>query len=73
MATTPYLPASEPLAPLPMRVVVDRHIPTGIVMYGYTDNMVRTYAAEQVAAERARWIKVLAAMRRRSIQKMTKI
>ena len=42
------------LGPLPARVVVDRHIPTGVVTYGYTDEMVTAYAAEQVAAERER-------------------
>ena len=43
------------LGPLPARVVVDRHTPTGVVTYGYTDAMVIAYAAEQVAKERERW------------------
>ena len=47
------------LPPLPARVPVDRHIPTGIVTYGYTDEMVRAYGAACAAVERERiaaWI-----------------
>jgi hypothetical protein len=34
------------MPPLPPKVVTDRHIPTGIALYGYTDSMVRAYARE---------------------------
>lgn len=42
--------------PLPDRVVIDRHTPTGISIYGYTAQMMRDYAKAEVekaiAAER---------------------
>lgn len=44
---------------LPARVVVDRHLPTGISIYGYTAAQMRDYAAQEVAAERER---ILAAL-----------
>ena len=45
------------LPPLPPRVPVDKHLPTGVVIYGYTNDMMcdyaRDYARANVAAKDA--------------------
>ena len=41
---------SIPFPPLPARAVVDRHIPTGIVTYGYTDAQLRARDIEVAKA-----------------------
>ena len=42
--------ADVKLPPLPPRVPVDKHLPTGIVIYGYTHVMVRDYARDYARA-----------------------
>lgn len=46
--------STERPGPLPATVVIDRHIPTGVSIYGYTADQMLAYAAQQVAAERER-------------------
>jgi hypothetical protein len=46
--------SSEGLGPLPPKRVLDRHLPTGIALYGYGADDMRDYAAAAVAAERER-------------------
>ena len=41
------------LGPLPAKVPVDRHLPTGVVTYGWTEHQVRAYAIAEVAKARA--------------------
>ena len=41
--------ADVKLPPLPPRVPVDKHSPTGVAIYGYTHVMVRDYARACVA------------------------
>jgi hypothetical protein len=41
--------AETDLLPLPPRVGVDKHLPTGVVIYGYTHDMMRDYARANVA------------------------
>ena len=41
------------LPPLPPRVPVDKHLPTGVVIYGYTNDMMRDYARDYAAAKDA--------------------
>lgn len=36
--------------PLPEKVVVDRHLPTGVVIYAYTDDQLREYGRQRVQA-----------------------
>ena len=38
--------------PLPAKQVVDRHIPTGIAIYGWTEKQMREYANAAVLKER---------------------
>ena len=49
--------ADVKLPPLPPRVPVDKHLPTGVVIYGYTNDMMcdyaRDYARANVAAKDA--------------------
>ena len=39
-----------PLPPLPPRVPVDKHLPTGVVIYGYTNDMMCDYARDYARA-----------------------
>lgn len=45
--------------PLPEKVVVDRHLPTGVVIYAYTDDQLREYGRQRVQAERERCARVV--------------
>jgi hypothetical protein len=40
--------------PLPKKVAVDTHLPTGIKLYGYTADQMLAYGDKRVAAERER-------------------
>ena len=42
--------ADVKLPPLPPRVPVDKHLPTGVVIYGYTNDMMRDYARDYASA-----------------------
>ena len=42
--------ADVELPPLPPRVPVDKHLPTGVVIYGYTNDMIRDYARDYARA-----------------------
>lgn len=46
------------LGPLPPQRVLDRHLPTGVALYGYNADDMRAYATEQVAAERELWQRI---------------
>jgi hypothetical protein len=46
------------LPPLPPQRVLDRHLPTGVALYGYNADDLRAYAAASVAAERERCAKL---------------
>ena len=60
--------ADVKLPPLPPRVPVDKHLPTGVVIYGYTNDMMcdyaRDYARANVAAKDAEIEALLAEVRR---------
>jgi hypothetical protein len=45
---------SDELPALPAKVPVDKHLPTGVLLYGWTADQMRDYAAAAVAAERER-------------------
>jgi|Laugresp1bdmlbsn_1035097.scaffolds.fasta_scaffold40048_3 hypothetical protein len=42
------------LPPLPQKVQIDKHIPSGYVILGYTADQMRKYAEAAVVAERER-------------------
>ena len=46
------------LPPLPQKVQIDKHIPSGYVILGYTADQMRKYAEAAVVAERERCIAV---------------
>lgn len=53
---------SQPMGPLPPKRVLDRHIPTGITLSGYSKEDTLAYAEQEVAAavmlERERWQRI---------------
>lgn len=51
------------LPPLPDRVPVDKHLPTGVLIYGYKADQMRAYGEACALAERARWAQALQARR----------
>lgn len=53
----------RPLPPLPHAIVIDRHVGTGVRIYGYTAEQMREYAGTALFADRAQaqpegWINV---------------
>lgn len=40
-----------PLPPLPAKVQIDKHTPTGYIIYGYTVDQMRAYALDAIAAQ----------------------
>ena len=42
--------ADVKLPPLPPRVPVDKHLPTGVVIYGYTNDIMCDYARDYARA-----------------------
>lgn len=57
-------PIQRGLCPMPPQRVLDTHLPTGIKLYGYSAADMRTYAAQEMAAEREQWATLLSASRR---------
>ena len=52
------------LPPLPNKVQIDKHIPSGYVILGYTADQMRKYAEAAVVAERKRWTEAVMAIGR---------
>lgn len=52
-------PVDLRLGPLPAKTVLDRHLPTGIALYGYTADQMRAYGSQERAVELERCAKIV--------------